>query len=178
MSDIFHDNASRSEYLLDNARFFNLATSSAVGEPWIATLNYVVKRSPLRLFWYSMAQSLHSQNIRRRAAVSGAIYLTAIPDSPLPGLDGAQFTGTAREIERNECADVHDYYYLHNFPDSRIRAQWMLPLSEFAGAGKRRFYELRLEQWWLLDLEGWRQNKEDCRIPVPLASLYVPSRPL
>jgi len=162
----------RSRYLLQNVRFFTLATSSASGTAWAATLNHVTRHEPLRLIWYSMARAIHSAHIREHGDVGGSIFFDNRPEHSFLGLDGAQFTGVAREISRqDECRDIYHYYYLHNFPDEAIRQQWMLPLSEFFDNGPRRFYELEIAQWWLLDLDGWAQDKQDQRISVPLNSI-------
>lgn len=161
----------RSQHLLRDVRFFTMASCSADGAPWAATLNFVTADGPLRLIWYSMARAIHSQHIRARPHVSGSIFYNDRPALSLLGLDGAQFTGTAREIDEAECRDIHPYYYEHNFPDKTVREKWLLPLDEFYGQGKRRFYELRIGEWWLLDLDGWAENKEDRRIAVPLDSL-------
>ncbi|HFF1618338.1 TPA: hypothetical protein ACGBIE_000247 [Yersinia enterocolitica] len=95
--------------------------------------------------------------------------------SPL-GLDGAQFTGIAREIPQSECKGIHQDYYRLNFPDVLERTRWQLPLHEFYGDGLRRFYELLIKEWWLLDIDAWLQTKEDKRVTVPLNQLVVPKQ--
>ncbi|CBJ80640.1 hypothetical protein XBJ2_740008 [Xenorhabdus bovienii str. Jollieti] len=166
----------RSLYLLNNARFFTLASRHADNMPWAATVNYVPLFEPLRLVWYSMRIARHSENIFYHAEVSGSLFCHDMQATAPPGLDGAQFTGCAREIPQCECECIHQDYYRLNFPEARERARWQLPLHEFYGDGARRFYELRINDWWLLDIDGWLKTKEDRRVPVPLAQLIVPKQ--
>ncbi|MBC3215921.1 MULTISPECIES: pyridoxamine 5'-phosphate oxidase family protein [Serratia] len=166
--------AQRSLYLLNSARFFTLASQRAGDIPWASTVNYVPLFNPLRLVWYSMSSARHSRNIGLRAEVSGSLFRYDMQETSPLGLDGAQFTGSAREIPQNECEHIHQDYYRLNFPDALERARWQLPLHEFYGGGPRRFYELLIGDWWLLDIEGWLQTKEDRRVPVDLSLLVVP----
>ncbi|MGF6189342.1 pyridoxamine 5'-phosphate oxidase family protein [Serratia sp. 2723] len=168
------DLTQRSLYLLNSARFFTLASQHGDDIPWASTVNYVPLFSPLRLVWYSMRTARHSENIRQRAEVSGSLFRYDMQETSPLGLDGAQFIGSAREISQCECEGIHQDYYRLNFPDVLERARWQLPLHEFYGDGPRRFYELLIKYWWLLDIDGWLQTKEDKRIPVPLAQLVAP----
>ena len=118
-----------------------------------------------------MRAARHSENILQYPQISGSIFRTDLQgESPL-GLDGAQFTGVGREIPEHESAEFHDYFSHHNFPDKAIRAEWMPPLSEFVGKGKRRFYQLEITEWWLLDIDRWLQTRQDQRIAVNLDTL-------
>ncbi|HDI4959788.1 TPA: pyridoxamine 5'-phosphate oxidase family protein [Salmonella enterica] len=164
----------RSLYLLNSARFFTLASQQGDGLPWASTVNYVPLFEPLRLVWYSMRIARHSRNICHRTEVSGSLFRYDMQETSPLGLDGAQFTGNAREIPQSECERIHQDYYRLNFPDALERARWQLPLHEFYGDGPRRFYELLINDWWLLDIEGWLQTKEDRRVSVALAQLVVP----
>ncbi|MEK9498102.1 pyridoxamine 5'-phosphate oxidase family protein [Photorhabdus sp. P32] len=166
----------RSLYLLNSARFFTLASQNDDGTPWASTVNYVPLFEPLRLVWYSMSTARHSENIRYRAEVSGSLFRYDMQETSPLGLDGAQFTGHAREIPQSECEHIHRDYYRLNFPDALARARWQLPVHEFYGDGARRFYELLINDWWLLDIDGWLETKEDKRVPVPLAQLVVPKK--
>jgi uncharacterized protein YhbP (UPF0306 family) len=163
----------RSLYLLNHARFFTLASFGQDRLAWASTVNYVAIFEPLRLLWYSMRSAKHSINISLNAEVSGSLFLNNMQGiSPL-GLDGAQFTGIAREIPEYECEKAHHDYYLLNFPDALERARWQLPLHEFYGSGPRRFYELIPGNWWLLDIDTWLKTKVDKRISVPLTHLMA-----
>lgn len=163
----------RSLYLLNSARFFTLASQHADHSPWASTVNYVPLYDPLRLVWYSMRSARHSENIRHRPDVSGSLFRYDMQDTSPLGLDGAQFTGRAREIPQHECVSIHQDYYRLNFPDELVRARWQLPLNEFYGDGPRRFYELCITNWWLLDIDGWLETKEDRRTPVALSQFAL-----
>jgi uncharacterized protein YhbP (UPF0306 family) len=152
----------RSTSLLDNARFLTLATRGAE-EPWAATVNFVPLRSPLRLLWYSLRSARHSRHIAENPRVAASIFMTGLPGL---GLDGAQLAGTCESVE-DRVADHHRLYYELNFPDEALRAQWLLPLSEFTVDGPRRFYLLTVSRWWLLDIERWLRDKHDTRIEIP-----------
>ncbi|MFJ2172568.1 pyridoxamine 5'-phosphate oxidase family protein [Streptomyces sp. NPDC101062] len=157
----------RSEFLIENARFTTLATHGPDG-PWASTVNYVPLREPLRLLWYSLRRARHSHNIETDPRISGSIYLTGLPGF---GLDGAQFTATARAVEPDELDELSSWYYERNFPDEDVRRQWRLPLDEFRGEGPRRFYLLEVRRWWLLDIDQWLVDKNDQRIDVPLDAI-------
>lgn len=164
----------RSLSLLQNSRFFTLASRSLAGEVWASTVNYVPAFSPVRILWCSMRTARHSENIRQHALVSGSVFRTNLQGvSPL-GLDGAQFTGLCREIPEHESSEAHHYFSLNNFPDEALRAEWMPPLDEFIGKGARRFYELMISEWWLLDIDRWLETRQDRRIAVDLKTLINP----
>jgi uncharacterized protein YhbP (UPF0306 family) len=154
----------RSASLLDNARFLTLATRNSE-ESWAATVNFVPLRSPLRLLWYSLRSARHSRHIIENPQIAASIFMIGLPGLEL---DGAQLTGTCQPVE-DRVADYHQLYYELNFPDETVRAQWLLPLSEFTRDGPRRFYLLTVNRWWLLDIERWRRDKYDTRIEVPNA---------
>jgi len=159
----------RSRYLLNSARFFTLASLGADGLPWASTVNYVPLFEPLRLVWYSMRTARHSRNIHHCAEVSASLFRYDMQKMSAIGLDGAQFTGIAREIPAGECEHTHQNYYRLNFPDVLERARWQLPLHEFYGNGSRRFYECLVSEWWLLDIDTWLKTKEDRRISVSIS---------
>lgn len=161
----------RSLSLLQSARFFTLASRSLDGVVWASTVNFVPAFSPVRVIWCSMRTARHSENIRQCTQVSGSVFRTDLQGvSPL-GLDGAQFTGVSREVPEHESAETHDYFSRSNFPDEALRAEWMPALSEFVGEGKRRFYELEIGEWWLLDIDHWLEARQDQRIAVSLDTL-------
>lgn len=161
----------RSRTLLESARFMTLATVSPGGEPWASTVNYVCQREPLKLIWYSMRDAAHSRNIGANAAVSASIFRYDLGTASPIGLDGVQLAGECRAIPDAEVEQTHQHYYQRNFPDALIRRQWMLPVEQFRGGGARRFYELSVARWWLLDIECWLQDKRDRRIELPLSQL-------
>lgn len=164
----------RADLLLRTTRFVTLATLSGDGEPWASTVNYVpLLDGPPRLIWYSMREARHSRNIDARPLTTGSLFRTDLgPSAPL-GLDGLQFTGLARAVESNRIQEVRDHYYRLNFPDETLRRQWMLPEQQFNGDGPRRFYELTIRDWWLLDVERWLHDKVDQRIALPSPELFA-----
>ncbi|MFJ1595797.1 pyridoxamine 5'-phosphate oxidase family protein [Streptomyces sp. NPDC088261] len=157
----------RSDHLIENTRFMTLATQGPEGA-WASTVNYVPLREPLRLLWYSLRRARHSRNIEADPRLSGSVYLTGLPGL---GLDGAQFTATARAVGPDRLEELSEYYYLRNFPDEEVRRQWRLPLDEFRDDGPRRFYLLEVREWWLLDIDQWLLDMNDQRIAVPLAAV-------
>ncbi|WP_124376980.1 pyridoxamine 5'-phosphate oxidase family protein [Pseudomonas synxantha] len=159
----------RCRRLLCTTRFITLATASVQGSPWASTVNYVYRRQTESLLWYSMSDSLHSQNIDHDPNISGSIFRTDLGTSAPPvGLDGIQLSGFARSVPDDEIEVVYEEYYRTNFPDVLTRAQWALPLSDFKKNGKRSFYILTIQRLWLLDLERWSYDKNDQRIEVEL----------
>ncbi|WP_413741194.1 pyridoxamine 5'-phosphate oxidase family protein [Sodalis sp. RH15] len=159
----------RSLYLLETAHFFSLASRSDYGAPWSSTLNFVTAFSPLRIIWSSMQTARHSQDIRLNPHVSGSLFRADLQNISQVGLDGAQFTGAAREIPFEESEETYNYFSVKNFPQEAERQQWMLPLNEFRGKGTHRFYDLHIEKWWLLDIEGWLATKEDKKLDVDVS---------
>ncbi|MCO6007908.1 pyridoxamine 5'-phosphate oxidase family protein [Actinoallomurus purpureus] len=157
----------RSKFLLENARFVTLATQGETG-PWASTVNYVLLGSPVRLLWYSLREARHSLNLAADPRASGSLYLTGLPGL---GLDGAQVTGIVREVGPDALPEHHRLYYELNFPDETVRQEWLLPITEFTGDGPRRFYVLEIDQWWLMDLDRWLEDKQDHRIEVPVGKL-------
>lgn len=164
--------AERSLFLLKTARFFTLASHSPDSIVWSATLNFVTAFEPLRIIWSSMRAARHSGQLRQCPQVAGSVFRTDLQGISKVGMDGAQFSGLAREIPDHECAAIHEYFYQQNFPNEAVRAQWMMPLSDFMGDGTHRFYEMNISEFWLLDIEGWLETKEDRKIAVPLATLH------
>ncbi len=167
----------RSRTLLETTRFITLATVSDAGEAWASTVNFVPLRGPLRLVWYSMRAARHSRNIDARRRIAGSIFRTDLGNLSPIGLDGAQCSGPCRVIPSEELSGIHLQYYERNFPDPGIRQAWMLPPAEFTDAGPRRFYELTVERWWLLDIDRWLIDKHDGRIEVSVADLSIQSIP-
>ncbi|TCO59602.1 pyridoxamine 5'-phosphate oxidase family protein [Actinocrispum wychmicini] len=163
---------SRSNVLIERGRFITLATHGSDGV-WASTVNFVPLRKPLRLLWYSQRRVRHSRNVAEAPAAAGTIFLTGLTTEL--GLDGAQLTGTVRAVEdKDELAERAEFYYLRNFPDDQVRARWRLPLTEFRGAGHRRFYELTVTGWWLLDVDHWLATMNDQRVAVDLSALHRP----
>lgn len=81
------------EYL-DEARQMQVATC-VDGQPWCTTV-YFAHDNAHNLYWISMPDARHSQEIVRNPQVAGAITLAIQPGQPVRGL---QFSGTAQEID-------------------------------------------------------------------------------
>jgi uncharacterized protein YhbP (UPF0306 family) len=158
----------RSNVLIDHTRFLTLASRGPEGV-WASTVNFVPLRQPLRFLWYSLRDTRHSRNIDAFPEVAGSVFRTDLPTDL--GLDGAQFTGTARSVEPDGPEEFHKLFYERNFPDEQTREEWRIPLDEFRGNGPRRFYLLTITAWWLVDLDRWLVTKDDRRIAVDLAAL-------
>jgi hypothetical protein len=159
------DPIGRSKALLDGARYLTLATVGADG-PWASTVNFVALRGPLRLVWYSLRSALHSRNIAAHSEISASIFMTGLPGF---SLDGAQLTGVCDTVE-NVSEEFHRRFYELVAPDEAVRAQLALPREEFIRDGPRRFYQLEVRRWWLLDIDRWLADKHDTRFEVPRAS--------
>ncbi|MFY2557233.1 pyridoxamine 5'-phosphate oxidase family protein [Corallococcus terminator] len=166
--------AQRAALLLRSTHFVTLATVSPTGEPWASTVGYVhTLDGSVRLVWYSMREARHSRNIEHQPLVTGSIFRTDLGASAALGLDGLQFQARAQAVEGPRFEQTREHFYRLNFPDEQVRRQWMLPESEFIGAGPRRFYEATLEAWWLLDVDQWLVDKRDMRIALPAPATFV-----
>lgn len=161
----------RSLFLLKNARFFTLASRSHDGEVWASTVNFVPAFSPLCLVWCSLGTARHSENIEMCPQVSGSVFMTDIKAPSVLGLDGAQFTGKGREIPREELEKYYNYFAVNNFPDEALRRKSMPPLTDFTDDPCRRFYELKIKEWWLLDVDCLLKSRIDQRVGVDINSL-------
>ncbi|AKT42052.1 pyridoxamine 5'-phosphate oxidase family protein [Chondromyces crocatus] len=158
----------RAAVLLKTTGYVTLSTVSDEGEPWASTVAYTPRVEGVpRLIWYSMRGARHSRNIEAHPAICGSIFRTDLGASSPLGLDGLQLRGSARAVPAQELPPIRDYFYETLFPDEGVRRQWMLPESEFTGDGPRRFYELTIKEWWLLDVDRWLVDKVDQRIALP-----------
>lgn len=160
--------AGRSRRLLDEAKFLTLATVSTNGYPWAAVLQYAWLANPLRFLFGSAIQARHSRDIATRPRVSGSLFVTG---GSLLAVDGAQFTGTCRELTTEELGRHHATFYDAVLPDARDRAEWTLPESALAEPAPHRLYVIEVDEWWLVDTRTWAQDRIDRRVRVSLACL-------
>lgn len=79
--------------LLDQARAMQIATA-ANNQPWCATV-FFAHDNAHNLYWISLPESRHSQDIASNKFVSGAVTLVREYGEPLIGL---QFEGEAQQI--------------------------------------------------------------------------------
>lgn len=161
----------RSLVLLHTTRFVTFATLSSENVPWATTVEPKILFNPLRFLWYSAHQSQHSQNIRHHSQVSGTLFNYHLPEFGLPGFDGAQFTGIARELSVDESEDAYHEFHQNSLFDETQNALPSIALEQLQENGHSRFYALIVEQWWLFDMAHWLTNQESRRIPVPLSYL-------
>lgn len=169
--------AGRSRRLLDEARYLTLATVSADGRPWSATLQYAWLADPLRFLFGSATRSRHSRHIAARPRVSGSLFVAGNGAS-LTAVDGAQFAGRCFELPADDVARFHATFYDAVLPDPQSRAQWTLPVSALLPPADHRLYLIEVERWWLVDTRTWEQDRIDCRVEMPLAELDTQPRQL
>ncbi len=148
--------------ILAKARYLAMSTVRDNGRPWTCNINYVVDpNSPGSLVFYSARSSDHIVHLRHQRNVSGAIYITE------PELDGIQFTGEVAEV-RAELIRIHKLYYESNFPNPSERVEWEMPVEAFEGDGLHRFYAIKVDAAWIIDLESWPTDKVDRRVELDL----------
>jgi len=160
--------AKRSRRLLDEAKYLTLGTVSTDGHPWTAVLQYAWLAHPLRFLYGSAILSQHSRDIATRPRVSGSLFVSG--DS-LMDVDGAQFSGTCRELSTEDVERFHGTFYDAVLPDARDRAEWTLPPSALVEPAEHRLYVIELDEWWLVDTRTWAEDRIDRRVQVPLAEL-------
>ena len=160
--------AERTRRLLNEAKYLSLATVSTDEHPWSAVLQYAWLAAPLRFLFGSAVQSRHSRHIATRPRVSGTLFVAG---GALLAVDGAQFSGTCRELSTEDVERFHGTFYDAVLPDARDRAEWTLPLSALVEPAEHRLYVIELDEWWLVDTRTWAEDRIDRRVQVPLAEL-------
>ncbi|WP_327352406.1 pyridoxamine 5'-phosphate oxidase family protein [Streptomyces sp. NBC_01304] len=162
------DLGERTRRLLDTARYLNLATVSADGSPWVATLEYAwLAGPPLRFVFGSATGSRHSRDVARSARVSGSLFVAGGgPGLDVAAVDGAQFTGTCAEVTAAELDRYHSVFYETVFPDEQQRSEWSLPPNALRAPAGHRLYLVEVERWWLVDTRTWEVDRIDRRIEV------------
>lgn len=159
------DPVRRAAQLLAKARYSALSCVYE-GKPWCATVNYVVTPA-LELLFYSSPCAIHSQAIRAYPEVAASLYIVNGDD-----IHGAQLVGVCKEIHEKPLIErFHAYYYDTNFPDPKVRAEWLIPVSSFCDEGRHRFYVLTVRQLWVNDIDNWPDQKVDQRVEVELKDL-------
>ncbi|MET9444022.1 pyridoxamine 5'-phosphate oxidase family protein [Streptomyces sp. NPDC006610] len=162
----------RTRRLLREARYLNLATVSAEGRPWIATLEYAWLADPLRFVFGSAALSRHGRNVASNPHVGGALFMApGTPGLDIGAVDGAQFTGTCGEIPAGELDEYYADFYRAVFPDPDERARFSLRRSQLCPPEPHRLYLVVVEEWWLIDTRNWERDRIDRRMEVPPADL-------
>jgi uncharacterized protein YhbP (UPF0306 family) len=161
------DLAERTERILAEAMYLALSTVSPEGQPWSAVLQYARLRDPLRFLFGSATESRHSRHITHNPAVSGSLFVTG--DGALTAVDGAQFTGTCRELTPAEVREHHATFYDALLPDERSRAEYTLPVAALLPPAAHRVYQITVHRLWLIDTSTWIEDRIDRRVEVAIS---------
>lgn len=156
----------RTKRILAEAKYLSLSTVSDEEQPWSAVLQYAWLADPLRFLFGSATQSSHSRHIETRPAVSGSLFVTG--DGELTSVDGAQFTGTCRELTAAEVHEHHATFYDALLPDEKSRAEYTLPVELLLPPANHRIYQITVDRLWLVDTSTWVEDRIDRRVEVPL----------
>jgi uncharacterized protein YhbP (UPF0306 family) len=155
----------RVERILAEARYLSLSTVSGAGEPWAAVLQYAWLGRPLRFLFGSATQSRHSTDIGANPNVSGSLFVVG---DGLTDVDGAQFTGTCRELDEHEVREHHATFYDALLPDERTRAEYTLPVEALLPPADHRIYQITVNRLWIVDTSTWIEDRIDRRVEVAL----------
>jgi uncharacterized protein YhbP (UPF0306 family) len=158
--------ADRTKRILEEAKFLSLSTVSPDGEPWAAVLQYAWLAQPLRFLFGSATQSLHSGHIAANPTVSGSLFVTG--DGALTSVDGAQFTGTCRELTEDEVRQHHATFYDALLPDEESRSEYTLPVELLLPPADHRIYQITVRRLWLIDTSTWIEDRIDRRVEVEI----------
>lgn len=158
--------ADRTKRVLEEARYLSLSTVSPTGQPWAAVLQYAWLPRPLRFLFGSATRSRHSGHIVANPTVSGSLYVMG--DGALTEVDGAQFTGTCRELTEDEVRRHHATFYDALLPDEESRHEYTLPVEALLAPADHRIYQITVENLWLIDTSTWIEDRIDRRVEVEL----------
>lgn len=157
--------ADRTKRVLEEAKYLSLSTVSGDGRPWSAVLQYAWLADPLRFLFGSATQSRHSHHVATNPTVSGSLFVTG--DGTLTAVDGAQFTGTCRELTADEVHTHHTTFYDALLPDEKSRAEYTLPVELLLPPADHRIYQITVDRLWLIDTSTWVEDRIDRRVEVP-----------
>jgi hypothetical protein len=87
-------------------------------------------------------------------------------------VDGMQFVATCTVLTYPEVEVVSEYYFQNNFLDSDVREWWYRPPTAFVGEGAWRFYQLEVDEMYLIDLDSFEETRVDSRIQVDIPSVF------
>lgn len=125
---------------LDENRLMSVATSSG-DRPWCCTVYFAVDNAH-HLYWLSLPDREHSQDISRNPYVGGSIALPHEYGKPMQGI---QFRGSAREVtdsqEINSLSEA--YAQRFNLPT--------LAQDIISGKNPQRLYQMKPELYVLYD---------------------------
>jgi uncharacterized protein YhbP (UPF0306 family) len=152
--------------LIRGSRYMVLATSSA-SAPWAATINYIVNAEG-QLVYYSSPLAQHSRHIGTAGDVAAAIFSVSAGGD----VDGLQLTGRCQMVtDALVLEDIHEQYYLRNFPDPNDRSEWLIERTQFGDGGTHRFYTIDIKACWIIDIDQWPVDKVDRRLAIPVEEL-------
>ena len=152
--------------ILAEARYLSLSTVSGDGEPWSAVLQYAWLVRPLRFLFGSATGARHCRDVEARPAVSGSLFVTG--DGDLTDVDGAQFSGTCRELTEAEVREHHATFYDALLPDEKDRAEYTLPVEALLAPADHRIYQITVDRLWIVDTSTWIEDRIDRRVEVTL----------
>lgn len=158
--------AVRTKRILEEAKYLSMSTVSGEGQPWSAVLQYAWLPQPLRFLFGSATVSRHSGHIAARPNVSGSLFVTG--DGALTAVDGAQFTGTCRELTPDEVRQHHGTFYDALLPDEESRAEYTLPVEALLPPADHRIYQITVDRLWLIDTSTWLEDRIDRRVEVEM----------
>lgn len=140
---------------LDKAMMMQVATSSD-DVPWCATV-YFAHDNAHNLYWISMPDARHSQEIGKNSRVAGTIVAPQEQGRPPRGL---QFEGSAREIT--------DPQELLQLVESYIERYSRAGLAEeiMAGINPNRFYQIKPDAFMLFDQQAFPDKPQQVWRPT------------
>ena len=141
-----------------SGKVMQLSTLDSDGAPYVNNLWFASAFEPDRLYFISRPTRAHSDNIRRRDRVAGAVLAISL-DAVGQAVRGVTFTGTAVELP-TAGVDEQIAAYVDRWPTA---ANAIDPALLAAGETHHRLYEISVATWILYDEENFRA---DPRQPV------------
>ena len=146
------------ETYVRTGKVMQLSTLEEDGAPYVNNLWFAPTFAPDRLYFISRPTRVHSDNVRHRNRVAGAILAIEL-DGLGQAVRGVTFTGTAIELP-TEGIDAQIAAYVNRWPTA---AQAIDPARLAAGETHHRVYQISVTGWILYDEENFRA---DPRQPV------------
>ncbi|HKS98024.1 MAG TPA: pyridoxamine 5'-phosphate oxidase family protein [Rugosimonospora sp.] len=144
------DTRSLLEAYVRNGKVMQLATLDGKGAPYVSNLWFASSFGPDRLWFISRPTRMHSENIRERPAVAGAVLAIDL-DELGQAVRGVTFSGTAKELPTTNVETAIGAY-VGRWPN----AAHALDSDRLAnGAAHHRIYEIAVNNWILYDEENF-----------------------
>ena len=139
---------------LDEARLMQVATC-VDGQPWCCTV-YFAHDNLNNLYWISLPDARHSQEIGQNAKVAGTIVLPHTYGGPVRGL---QFEGTARAIFDDEEIRRLSAAYSERFGRAALASDLI------SGQNPHYLYQIKPEYFVLFDTRNFpNQPRQEWRL--------------